>query len=117
MGFAACAGTSSPAGWGCRFTGVADIRAAVETLDNHDAIPDAIIADYHLDDGTGIEAINALREAMGIEIPAVLVTADHSQEVRDLAAAQEVKLLNKPVRPAALRALLSQWRIMQRAAE
>ena len=54
---------------------------------------------------------------MGIEIPAVLVTADHSQEVRDLAAAQEVKLLNKPVRPAALRALLSQWRIMQRAAE
>ncbi|MCC2095924.1 MAG: PAS-domain containing protein, partial [Hyphomicrobiales bacterium] len=105
------------AGWGCRFTGVADIRAAVETLDNHDAIPDAIIADYHLDDGTGIEAINALREAMGIEIPAVLVTADHSQEVRDLAAAQEVKLLNKPVRPAALRALLSQWRIMQRAAE
>ena len=105
------------AGWGCRFSGVADIHSALEAVTHTGEVPDAIIADYHLDKGTGIEAIGALREAVGIEIPAVLITADHSQEVRDLAATHEVTMLNKPVRPAALRALLSQWRIVQRAAE
>ena len=38
-------------------------------------------------------------------------------EVRDLAASHNIRVLNKPLRPAALRALLSQWRVTRGAAK
>jgi hypothetical protein len=47
----------------------------------------------------------------------LLLTADRSPAVRDEAAKAEVYVLNKPVRPAALRALLAQWRATRVAAE
>jgi hypothetical protein len=34
-----------------------------------------------------------------------------------LAEANDIRVLNKPLRPAALRSLLSQWLVTQRAAE
>jgi hypothetical protein len=37
--------------------------------------------------------------------------------VRDAAAAIDVHVLNKPIKPAALRALLAQWRASRVAAE
>jgi hypothetical protein len=37
-----------------------------------------------------------------------LITADYSQAVRDAAQASGYPLLNKPLRPAALRALMAQ---------
>jgi hypothetical protein len=36
--------------------------------------------------------------------------------VRDEARAQHVQLLNKPLKPAALRALMAQWRVQRIAA-
>jgi hypothetical protein len=36
--------------------------------------------------------------------------------VREEARAQGIQLLNKPLKPAALRALLAQWRVMRAAA-
>jgi hypothetical protein len=33
--------------------------------------------------------------------------------VRDEARAQDVQLLNKPLKPAALRALMAQWRVQR----
>ena len=81
-----------------------------------DALPHAILADYHLDHGTGIDAIVALRELHG-NIPAVLITADRSEIVRALAAASDVLILHKPLRPAALRAALMRGRVQGVAAE
>jgi CheY-like chemotaxis protein len=40
-------------------------------------------------------------------IPAVLVTADRSPAVADLALAHDVHVLRKPVKPAALRAAMA----------
>lgn len=105
------------AGWNCKFAGAGDLPTALNLITGDGFIPDAIIADYHLDVGNGIETINALRTSIGIEVPAVLITADHSPDVRTAAETLEIILLNKPVRPAALRSLLSQWRMLQRAAE
>jgi CheY-like chemotaxis protein len=51
-----------------------------------------------------------LRQDWGSRLPAVLITADRSQDLRQRAAAQHVDVLHKPVRPAALRALISQRR-------
>jgi CheY-like chemotaxis protein len=57
-----------------------------------------------------------LRRHFGMELPAILITADRSRRVRDQARAQDVQVLNKPIKPAALRALLMQWRVQRVAA-
>ncbi|MDF2115769.1 PAS-domain containing protein [Roseiarcaceae bacterium H3SJ34-1] len=103
-------------GWGCSVSLASNLHEANEAVDLTGP-PDAVLADYHLDDGDGLACIAALRQRFGEDLPALLITADRSLEVRDRAVMQNVRLLNKPVRPAALRALLSQWRVLQRAAE
>jgi hypothetical protein len=50
-------------------------------------------------------------------VPAVLITADGTPELRERAARAEVAVLNKPLKPAALRALLSRVQITRVAAE
>ena len=50
-------------------------------------------------------------------LPAVLVTADRSGEIKKQAENAGVPILNKPVKPAALRALLSQINRVGMAAE
>ena len=70
--------------WGCRVAvapGVAEALAALEPP------PDVVIADYHLDDGDGLQAIEAVREKLGFPLAAILATADRSIEVRDAARA------------------------------
>ncbi|MEL6947623.1 MAG: PAS domain-containing hybrid sensor histidine kinase/response regulator [Pseudomonadota bacterium] len=70
--------------------------------------PDIILADYHLDHETGIDVIALVRANLGAELPAVLITADRSAAVREAAKAVDVTMLNKPLKPAALRALVRQ---------
>jgi CheY-like chemotaxis protein len=72
-----------------------------------------LLVDYHLDRGNGIGAIRAIRTRFGTDIPAILITADRSPHVRDAASAEHIVVLNKPLRPSALRALLGQWRTQQ----
>ena len=52
----------------------------------------------------------------GGDLPAILITADRTPRVRDEARARDVPIVNKPVKPAALRALLAQWRIQHATA-
>ena len=67
-----------------------------------------MLVDYHLNDGdTGLAAIAALREQSGRELPAAILTADRTDEVADLVREAGVDLLHKPVKPAALRALIN----------
>ena len=92
-------------GWGC----VVETAGSLADCDGVMARgwrPDAVIADYHLDDGNGISAIARLRDAFG-PLPAILITADRTPEVRALADRDGIAQLNKPVKPAALRATLS----------
>jgi CheY-like chemotaxis protein len=104
-------------GWGCRFVGGADENEASAQLGASER-PDVVIADYHLDNGhDGITAIEALRLRFGAELPSVLITADRGQQMLERAAAADIKVLAKPLKPAALRALLSQWRLRAEAAE
>jgi Na+/proline symporter/CheY-like chemotaxis protein len=105
------------AGWGCRVLkapGLSEARAVLR--EGHHPLH-ALLVDYHLDKGDGIAAIKALRGEFGADLPAILITADRTPRVRDEARANGVALLNKPVKPAALRALLAQWRIHTIAAE
>ena len=103
--------------WGCDVTTAADLKGALDAVERGPTPPEAIVADYHLDEGNGLETIRSLRETLQVNVPAVLVTADRTPAVRDAAAAIGVHVLNKPVKPAALRALLAQWRASRFAAE
>ena len=68
-----------------------------------------LLSDYHLDGGrTGLEALALLRARLGPEPPAALITADRDPALRAAAEAAGYRLLHKPVRPGALRALLAQ---------
>lgn len=79
--------------------------------------PNGLIADYRLDQENGIDIVARLRSRLGSDLPAILITADRSPQVRKEARARNIQVLNKPVKPAALRALLAQWRIHRVAAE
>ncbi|HSV21482.1 MAG TPA: NahK/ErcS family hybrid sensor histidine kinase/response regulator [Xanthobacteraceae bacterium] len=96
-------------GWGCETIQAADLAEAVATLRAAGKFPGGLLVDYHLDHGNGIEAVTELRRLFGAEIPAVLITADRSPEVREAARALTIQMLHKPLKPASLRAIMSQW--------
>ena len=77
-------------------------------LDERRLQPDIILADYHLDDGTGLEAISALRMDGRSQAPVIVITADHSAEVQREIRMLGYALLRKPLKAAALRALMYQ---------
>ena len=102
-------------GWGCDVIKAPDLAVALAAIDQSPAMPNGLLVDYHLDHGNGIEAIVALRARCG-DLPAILITADRSPAVREQAQAEGIQLLHKPIKPAALRALLAQWRVLRVAA-
>jgi signal transduction histidine kinase len=79
---------------------------ALETLQSLEETPDLIIADYHLDQGTGTEAIAGLRSAVGYAIPAIAVTADHTAKVQAEITRQGIAYLRKPIKTNDLFALI-----------
>jgi CheY-like chemotaxis protein len=103
-------------GWGCRVIAATDVTAAMAALGAEQAAPAGLLVDYHLDHGDGIAAVAELRRTFGAELPAILVTADRTAGVREAAHAHRIQVVNKPIKPAALRALLAQWRLQQVAA-
>ena len=102
-------------GWGCEVIKAPDLGAALAAIAESPIMPNGLLIDYHLDEGNGIEAIVALRRRCG-ELPAILITADRSPAVREQARAEGIQVLHKPIKPAALRALLAQWRVLRVAA-
>ncbi|MDC0663143.1 hybrid sensor histidine kinase/response regulator [Marinobacter sp. SS21] len=94
--------------WGCRVVCGTGADSVLRSGVGFDRVPDAILADFHLDDGrTGCEAIYALRRHFHADIPAAIVTADRSDQSRRLFQTQYLPVLNKPVKPNRLRALLT----------
>ena len=105
--------------WGATPMTAANLEQAQAALDKVHAEkgrwPDLLLVDYHLKDNvTGLDVINDLRRRAGDEIPAVILTADHSEAVAALVSRAGLTLLRKPVKPAALRALIG--RILARKA-
>ena len=58
--------------------------------------PDLVLMDYHLDQTSGLDAIEWLRHNLGGHLPAALVTADRSPAVRTLAAMMLREMATSP---------------------
>jgi PAS domain S-box-containing protein len=78
---------------------------------------DTVLADYHLGDGVdGIELLHRLCKSRRTTLSAALISADHDADLLLAARNAGFPLLHKPLRPAALRALLCAFRLQARHA-
>jgi two-component system, sensor histidine kinase len=94
--------------WGCDARFAEGLPALDDVTRAEPAFrPDIVLADYHLDDGhSGVRAIERVRFLRGGDIPAVIITADQSDDVASEVEAARCQMLRKPVKPAELRALI-----------
>jgi PAS domain S-box-containing protein len=98
--------------WGVQVVQAHSARSALRVLQTEPI--DAVLADHHLDDeSNGLELISRIREECGSHCPTALLTADHDTKLARAARAAGISVLHKPVRPAALRALLSAFKLRQ----
>ncbi|HEC00386.1 MAG TPA: hybrid sensor histidine kinase/response regulator, partial [Sphingomonadales bacterium] len=92
--------------WGCEIIccrGQADMGHMPDGF-----TPDIILADYHLDHAqNGIDLLTMLQSRWGGAIPGIVISADHTEDVKNQAMTAGYKFLRKPVKSAALRALIS----------
>ncbi len=92
-------------GWHCEVQVAADTNGALRAA--REASPDLLLLDYHLDaDSTGLDVYRRLCEEIG-ERPCAIVSADHSDALRERVAAAGCQLLHKPVKPLALKSMLA----------
>ncbi|MGA3156643.1 MAG: PAS-domain containing protein [Steroidobacteraceae bacterium] len=95
--------------WGVRVYKASNSIQALQLAQLHH--PEAVLADYHLgDDVDGLELLRQLGEGGASEFTMALITADHGPKLAQAARERGVPLLHKPLRPAALRALLTAFR-------
>ncbi|WP_025805633.1 PAS domain-containing hybrid sensor histidine kinase/response regulator [Pseudomonas chlororaphis] len=93
--------------WGCQVW-TARNREECAALLGDGVRPQLALVDYHLDDGeTGTEVMAWLRTQLGDPVPGVVISADGRPEMVAEVHAAGLDYLAKPVKPAALRALLS----------
>ena len=96
--------------WGCHVLTAGSARVALADLAKCNQSPDLIICDYQpCDRQTGIEAIEELRKYLNRPIPAFLISGDTAPERMHQVRTSGYHLLHKPVRPRALRAMLSKF--------
>ena len=96
--------------WGCEVATARDREEAVRQASRFDGGPDVVLCDYRLGHGEyGTAVIGRLRQHLGPDLRAALITGDTSEAIRTEAQAADCRLLHKPVRPAKLRALLAGW--------
>jgi len=98
--------------WGCELRLASSARETMSALSSEQAwVPDIIVADQHLHNNElGTSIIGVVRQSIGIRIPAVVVTANPSERLWKMADQGRLEVMQKPVKPAQLRALLTHLR-------
>jgi len=92
-------------------------REAVELVSNKGVRPDLMLSDFNLPGGiNGVEAIQAVRQALGRNVPGIVLTGDIRSEVLDAIGKHDVCVTTKPVNADHLLLLLRQQQTA-RAAE
>ncbi|MFT5719936.1 MAG: signal transduction histidine kinase [Motiliproteus sp.] len=93
-------------GWGCEVLTAVSYEAIVALSDALAGL-DLIVADYHLDkQQTGLDAVQRMAAELGIRAPVLMITANYSNDLKQQIRALGYQLMNKPVRPAKLKAVM-----------
>ncbi len=98
--------------WGCNLKLATSTQETLTALNNEPRWePDLIIADLHLNDNErGTSIIRIVRQLTGRRIPAIVVTADPSERLWKMAEQGRLEVMQKPAKPAQLRALMMHLR-------
>ncbi|OPA87821.1 hybrid sensor histidine kinase/response regulator [Pseudomonas fluorescens] len=95
-------------GWGCQVVTALSEEDLARQVDNYHAEADLLIADYHLDDDqNGVDAVARINARRGRAIPALMITANYSNELKQQIRELGHTLMHKPVRPMKLKTAMS----------
>jgi PAS domain S-box-containing protein len=95
-------------GWGCRVITALSEQDLPRQVDNYHAEADLLIADYHLDDDqNGVDAVARINARRASAIPALMITANYSNELKQQIRELGHTLMHKPVRPMKLKTAMS----------
>ena len=82
----------------CLVVAAANLADALAQMAHKKFIPDAVIVDFHLEDGvSGFEVIHLLRRLFNADLPAVIITGDDAVSDFDERMIQDIRCLSKPV--------------------
>jgi signal transduction histidine kinase len=94
--------------WGCKVTPIRSMVEFETWLVSGAEPPDLFIADFHLGEGVdGIGVIERMRTRLVRPIPAFIITSDRSPNLKTRVRKQCLRMLEKPIQAAKLRALMS----------
>lgn len=95
-------------GWGCQVVTALSEEDLARQVDNYHARADLLIADYHLDnDCKGIDAVARINARRAQPLPALMITANYSNELKQQIRELGHTLMHKPVRPMKLKTAMS----------
>ena len=98
--------------WGCQVTTASNLRQALDLWRGNQP-PELVLADFHLDNETGLDVLEALQYHWKQNIGAVIISADNSDEVRDEVLEAGHLYLPKPIVANSLRTSMN--RALRRA--
>ena len=88
--------------WGCEVDVASSIEQALVLAQLQ--TPDILISDYRLrNQRTGTQAITELRDLLGVQVPALIITGDKAPDRIRQALGNKVPLLHKPLTPSQLK--------------
>ncbi|WP_426935494.1 hybrid sensor histidine kinase/response regulator NahK/ErcS' [Pseudomonas fulva] len=95
-------------GWGCCVITALSEQDLARQVENYHADADLLIADYHLDDDcTGVDAVARINARRARPLPALMITANYSNELKQQIRERGHTLMHKPVRPMKLKTAMS----------
>ncbi len=95
-------------GWGCCVVTALSEQDLARQVDNYHAEADLLIADYHLDnEQNGVDAVARINARRASPIPAMMITANYSNELKQQIRERGHTLMHKPVRPMKLKIAMS----------
>lgn len=93
--------------WGCQVVGVSSTGEALDAAQGLGENLDVVISDFHLSaDETGIGLLEKMKEGLGRNVPAIIISGDTQPERRREIETAGYFLLTKPIQPVSLRPLL-----------
>lgn len=94
--------------WGCQVVTALSEQDLARQVDNYHADADLLIADYHLDDErNGVDAVAQINARRSTPLPALMITANYSNELKQQMRELGHTLMHKPVRPMKLKTAMS----------
>ena len=104
------ASTSKLESWGASVLASASTAEACAMVRDIGLAPDIILADYQLDgDDNGIKTIRSIRADTGVQVPAIMITADRASNLVEAGVKEDFTVLTKPVQLSRLRPLID-WK-------